>query len=255
MKLEFELKPTDILLLKVLSCILMAVLTLNLFVFPGLNRQSDLSAQKEEMKQEKQQVEEAIASMPATKAKIEQQQSDLAELSKEYYPQMENNDVDELVTGIALAHGLFPAALNIEDSVPGGPAAYGVTGDTQDDTTSASEVDQMQEEVEGSDDDTDDTASTVNRLIAEPYVSDIQYMNTTQATMTLQGTEEELQEFLDDIAKHYPAIQVRSMQATQQTYVGQDLKAVNQLDITCTLAVYTCGDKNHEEVTTDENES
>ena len=68
-------------------------------------------------------------------------------------------------------------------------------------------------------------------------------------------TEEELQAFLDDIAKHYPAIQVRSMQATQQTYVGQDLKAVNQLDITCTLAVYTCGDKNHEEVTTGENKS
>ena len=48
MKLEFELKPTDILLLKVLSCILIAVLTLNLFIFPGLNKQADLSAQKEE---------------------------------------------------------------------------------------------------------------------------------------------------------------------------------------------------------------
>mgnify|MGYP000205287930 FL=1 len=35
MKLEFELKSTDILLLKVLSCILIAVLTLNLFFFPG----------------------------------------------------------------------------------------------------------------------------------------------------------------------------------------------------------------------------
>ena len=113
----------------------------------------------------------------------------------------------------------------------------------------------MQEEAEGANDDTDDTTGTGNRLIAEPYVSDIQYMNTTLATLTLQGTEEELQAFLDDIAKHYPAIQVRSMQATQQTYVGQDLKAVNQLDITCTLAVYTCGDKNHEEVTTGENKS
>lgn len=254
MKLEFELKPTDILLLKVLSCILMVVLTLNLFIFPGLNKQADLSAQKEETRQEKQQVEEAIASMPAAKARIEQQQSDLTELSEDYYPQMENNNVDELVTGIALAHGLFPAALNIEDSVPGGPAAYGVTGDTRD-TTSASEVDQIQEEAEGANDDTDDTTGTVNRLIAEPYVSDIQYMNTTLATLTLQGTEEELQAFLDDIAKHYLAIQVRSMQATQQTYVGQNLKAVNQLDITCTLAVYTCGDKNHEEVTTGENKS
>lgn len=48
MKLEFELKSTDILLLKVFSCILMAVLTLNLFIFPGLNKQADLSAQKEE---------------------------------------------------------------------------------------------------------------------------------------------------------------------------------------------------------------
>ena len=134
MKLEFELKPTDILLLKVLSCILIAVLTLNLFIFPGLNKQADLSAQKEETRQEKQQVEEAIASMPATKARIDQQQSDLTELSEDYYPQMENNNVDELVTGIALAHGLFPAALSIEDSVPGGPAAYGVTGDTRDTT-------------------------------------------------------------------------------------------------------------------------
>lgn len=56
MKLEFELKSTDILLLKVLSCILIAVLTLNLFIFPGLNKQADLSAQKEETRQEKQQV-------------------------------------------------------------------------------------------------------------------------------------------------------------------------------------------------------
>lgn len=251
MQMEFELKPTDILLLKLLSCVLMAVLTLNLFVLPGLETHSDLAAQRDEMELEKQQVEDAIASIPAVKVKIADQQKSLIEMSADYYPQMENNDIDELVTGIALAHQLFPAALNIEDSVPGIPAAYGNVAAAE---SAPTEVEQMQEEVEGKDNSTDTASSSVKKLIADPYVSDIQYINTTQASLTLQGTEEQLRAFLDDIAKHYPAIQVRSMQATKQTYVNTDLKAVQQLDISCTLAIYTCGDKNHEEVTTDENE-
>lgn len=253
MQLEFELKPTDILLLKVLVCILMAVLTLNLFVFPGMEKHSDLAAQRDEMEMEKQQVEDAIASMPAMKVKIADQQKSLIETAGDYYPQMENNDIDELVTGIALAHQLFPAALTIEEAVPGVPPAYGNVTQTAD--SGSDEVEQMQEEVEGNNDSADVTTGSVEKLIADPYVSDIQYMNTTQASLTLQGTEEQLRAFLDDIAKHYPAIQVRSLQAAKQTYVNTDLKAVQQLDISCTLAIYTCGDKNHEEVTTGENES
>ena len=61
-------------------------------------------------------------------------------------------------------------------------------------------------------------------------------------------------ELLGQACEKMRTIQVRSMQATKQTYVNTDLKAVQQLDISCTLAIYTCGDKNHEEVTTDENE-
>lgn len=82
MKLEFELKSTDILLLKVLSCILIAVLTLNLFIFPGLNKQADLSAQKEETRRKNSRWKKRSLRWPATKARIEQQQSDLTELSR-----------------------------------------------------------------------------------------------------------------------------------------------------------------------------
>ena len=47
MKLDTELKPGDIVLLKGLGCVLIVVLFMQLLIFPGLNKHEDLSASLE----------------------------------------------------------------------------------------------------------------------------------------------------------------------------------------------------------------
>ena len=54
MKLETELKPGDIVLLKVLACILILFFTLRFLVFPGLEKNQDLQNEKEQVEQTKQ---------------------------------------------------------------------------------------------------------------------------------------------------------------------------------------------------------
>ena len=69
-------------------------------------------------------------------------------------------------------------------------------------------------------------------------------MNITEATVVLRGTETQLRTFLNDIAKSEPAVQVRSMDITEDTYLDADLQQVQQLDISCELAIYSCGGQN-----------
>ena len=49
MKLETELKPGDIVLLKVLACILILFFTLRFLIFPGLEKNQDLQNEKEQV--------------------------------------------------------------------------------------------------------------------------------------------------------------------------------------------------------------
>ena len=72
-----------------------------------------------------------------------------------------------------------------------------------------------------------------------PYV---QYVNTTTVTITLQGQEAQIRELLDDIAKNYPGIQVRSFDMQSGTYVDSSLQKTEQMNCNCVLAVYTCGE-------------
>ena len=60
MKLEPELKPGDIVLLKVLACILILFFTLRFLVFPGLEKNQDLQNEKEQVEQTKQEMQDTI---------------------------------------------------------------------------------------------------------------------------------------------------------------------------------------------------
>ena len=76
-------------------------------------------------------MEEAIESIPVLEQSIESSKKDLAEVSAPYYESMENRQIDELLTGLALKHGLFPVSLSIdgaEAALPGQPALRRVTG-------------------------------------------------------------------------------------------------------------------------------
>lgn len=207
MKLELELKPSDVILLKLLACVLIIFFAFRFFVFPGIEKHQNLTSQKDTLTYQKEEMQQTISSKAATEQLIEKQKENLAESAEGFYEVMENQQLDELLTGLALQHNLFPVSLNISQPVAGVPGAY------QSGTTSS------------------DTANTESN-------SFIQYLSTVTVSVTLQGTETQICELIDDVAKNYPGIQIRSLDMQKATYVNANLQAVEQMNCSCEFAVY-----------------
>ena len=96
MKLDTELKPGDIVLLKGLGCVLIVVLFMQLLIFPGLNKHEDLSASLEAKTAQKQEMEDTIANMPAVEETIAKQEETLKAAQDQYYGLLENQEIDGL---------------------------------------------------------------------------------------------------------------------------------------------------------------
>ena len=218
MKIDMELKPGDVVLLKVLACVLILFFMARFLIFPGMEKHQDLVTKKDDLTIEKQEMQYTISSKASTEKEIATQKENLEKAQEGFYDLMENREVDSLITGLALKHDLFPVYLNIEDPVAGVPAAYQLS--------------------EASDDSSEDS-STEESQSTLPYV---QYVNTTTVTITLQGQEAQIWELLDDIAKNYPGIQVRSFDMQSGIYVDSSLQKTEQMNCNCVLAVYTCGE-------------
>lgn len=250
MKLEMELKPGDIVLLKVLACVLILFFMGRFLIFPGIEKHQDLVTAKDDAELTQQEMQYTIDNESTYEQMITNQQENLKTASEGYYDLMVNRQVDELVTGLVLQHELFPVYLNIADPVPGVPAAYqnmetAAVADTSADQSASAQNEAAKAsadaELDGTSgsDGTDGSDTTGNAQSDTTY---LQYVNTTTVTMTLQGSEERIRELLDDIANNYPGIQVRSFDMQENTYVDSNLQSVGQMNCNCVLAVYTCGE-------------
>lgn len=211
-----ELKPGDVVLLKFLACLLIIFFSFRFFVFPGIEKHQDLVQVKEEKQIKKDEMLQTIKDRPANEEKIVKLNQKLAESGKGFYELLENQEVDELVTGLALKQRLKPVYLKIENTTPGIPAAYQTVVKSKD---------------------SDDTAGSDSHSGS----SVLKYVNTTTVSITLQGSEQQIRAMLDDIARNYPGVQVRSFHMEESTYVDDSLQQVSQNNCECTMAVYTCG--------------
>ena len=108
MKLEMDLKPKDIVLLKVLGCVLIAFVMIRFLIFPGIEKYMDLVDQRDEVVAEQEDMQALIDRKDVFDAIIANQQSSLKSAQEGYYDLLENREVDELITGIVLNHNLFP---------------------------------------------------------------------------------------------------------------------------------------------------
>ena len=220
MKLDTELKPGDIVLLKGLGCVLIVVLFMQLLIFPGLNKHEDLSASLETKTAQKQEMEDAIANMPAVEETIAKQ------------------EIDKLVTGVVLNHSLFPVSLSIAETRDAVPDAYFLSARAvAADTAENSDPDTATAELDGGEDsgDSADSADTVTPVYA-------QYVHITDVSLTVRGSEDMIRSFLNDIAVDYPGLQVRSFTMQEGTYLNENLDSVDTTTCSCVIAVYTCGD-------------
>lgn len=200
--MKLELTEHDIRLLKAAGSILIAFLMVRFLLMPGIQRFQENTIQRDMLEDAVEQMREAIDGIPMLEQGVEERKKELAELSAVYYGHMENHEVDELLTGLALEHGLFPVSLSIEEAVPMIPAPYlyGVTtGGAQ---------------------------------------GDSEYIQTGAGSMVLRGEEAAILGFLDDVEANYPAIRLCSLSVYDKMYFDEDWNIVGQSDMNCRLEIY-----------------
>ena len=219
--------------------------TFRFLILPGVGKHQDLDLEKTQVEEQQMEMQQMIDSRPFIEEKIIKQQSELKELSKGYYDLMENQQVDELVTGIILKHNLFPVNLSISETTPGIPMSYILA------SAKASETHVLtaEEELNGETEVETDGDGTDSGFYAAPQFD---YTNTTMVSVTVQGSESEIKSFLDDLARNYPGIQARSFELSNTIYVSENLKSVQSMNCRCDLAVYTCGEIGGESLIEDE---
>ena len=148
-------------------------------------------------------MQDAIDKTPEKTKLAEEKLEELRQASKDYYEIMENREMDGIITGLALKHGLFPVSLTLEQAAPGIADPYRYAPEQTN----------------------------------EEPVSDT-YMQIGTARLMLQGDEDKLLAFVDDVESHYPAIKVRSLSVSRNIYLNKELETAFQAEMTCELAIY-----------------
>ena len=241
MKISMELRPKDVKLLKGLACVLIIFFLGYFVIFPGIEKHQDLVVNKEGAQQTKQEMQDTIDNAPIYEKMVEKQKGELKEASEGYYSPMANREVDELVTGLVLQHNLFPVYLNITDPVSGIPAAYQSVSKSGAETEDSASTDTSETDTTAGEDASADSSDSTSADAEQSAVYQ-KYVGTITVNVTLQGSEENIRELLDDIANNYPGIQVRSFDMQENTYVDSNLQTVGEMNCSCVLAVYTCED-------------
>ncbi len=240
MKLDMEIRPKDIVLLKILGCVLIAFFMIRFLIMPGIEKHMELSDQKEEVSIQQQDMQDLISRKDALDAIIANQQSVLQGAQSGYYDLLENSDVDELITGIVLKDNLFPVYLEITGTTDGVPIPYSLTTQNVSDQSGEESSAADTSDTENSTSDTNDSTDTENG--GNTIQNESVYVHTTSVNVTVQGSEAQIRTFLDDIVRNYPGIQVTGFQIQENSYVDSSLQTVSQLNCNCSLAVYTCGE-------------
>lgn len=200
--MKLEVTEKDIQLLKIVISALIVFLMLRFVIMPAFDTYQKNEFALEDANVVAEEMQSAIDRAEVLEKSITEKAADLEKSSAAYYTYMENREIDQLITGIALDNDLFPVSLAITAGVPKMLAPY---------HTSAAE--EASEAVEN-------------------------YIYIGEADLVLEGTKAEAWKFLDDISNNYPALQVCSFDMEEKTYVSESLQTVNQLQVTCKVAIY-----------------
>lgn len=200
-----ELTQRDIFLLKLAFSVLIVFMTVRFLIMPQVSGIQEGRIQKEELLQTKEEMEAAMASIPSLEQSIETRKEELAKASEDYYDVMENRQVDEILTGLAVRMNLFPVSLSIEEAEPEIPAPY------------------------------------VYSVVPDPpeAVSE-NYVLTAGGNMVLRGSRENVFRFMDTIEREYPSVQVRTVNIREQEYMDVNWNVVAESEVSFTIAVYMC---------------
>lgn len=232
MQIDMQLKPADIVLLKVLACVLIAFFIGRFLILPAYEKHNELVQEREELTVKQEEMQHSIDNIETMKARIETQKVNLKQSIQGYYEPMENQEIDELITSIISEQNLQPVYLSIGTPTVGVPSAY-QQAEQAEATTSEDESTEIVE---------DDEREAEQSEEQSTQAKQVNYVNTVKVDATLKGSQDDIYAFFDNIAKNYAGIQVLSFQMSQSRYVDSSLQSVEQTSCQCVLAVYICGE-------------
>lgn len=205
--MKLELSQRDILLLQLAVCILIVFVMFRFAVVPGIGDFREKLDTGRELEEKKEEIQDALDKVPALQQTAEVYKEKLKEASAFYSERMENRQVDELLTGIALKLGLFPVSLSIQEAEPGIPGPY------------------LSELIE-------------EGGVLEPYQG--RYLFTGVGSFTLRGTQGRIFAFLDEIEENHPALRIRSMKIARRAYLDSEWDMGMELEASFELEIYMC---------------
>ncbi|MCI8795945.1 MAG: hypothetical protein HFG89_03680 [Dorea sp.] len=249
-----KLTDKDILLVKLAVSILIVFFMVRFLIMPGIGRYQESRIEGNELEEKVEEMQTAVDSIPVLEQTIAERRKDLGEVSEAYYGRLENRQIDELLTGIAINAGLFPVSLSIGETQPviSAPYIYGtLLEDTEENVKEASSqaVEGAEQDLEREMDISEDTDSEaeaedeagedVAEIVDEgAVVASGGYTLTALCNMTLQGNVDQVYQFIEKIEKNYPALQVRSMHMSGRTYLDGNWDMIEQPEVSFELAVY-----------------
>lgn len=103
-------------LLYILLCLIIVVGGIFMMVLPAMQRHNELNSKYASAEMSLQQAKASVIDYSSLDKDIKKVTSELSKIKKKFFSTMEKEDVDALITQMAIEHNLVPESLNINDS-------------------------------------------------------------------------------------------------------------------------------------------
>lgn len=195
LNINYEFTKREKVLLYILGMALLVMAALFLVFFPGMNKYQALSDERSEAEFKQQEMEMAIASLPANRTIKDAAAADLSAKKEGYEKRMTNDELDNLITNLVVDEGFKAQDLAITANEIATVATFGSDGsETTQSSDTTTEAQEMKDLAEMQGNTTTDENSTTTTT--EPTISGI-YIGTV--TMTIQGNIAQFENLLDTV--------------------------------------------------------
>ena len=223
MRLEMKFTERDKKLIVFLALFLLIAGVGYFVVRPLYTRVEELKTQAEDLQWQTEQTKSYLARLPQLRKRNEELQNDKQQELQSFYPHMESQELDKMITGLTLQASLGAKSLTI--AIPDEPYAitpYFLSVPQPDEGEQLSESEQAYEDEKADNTQTEDAQAAEEAQAVDDGAEQVLYA--AQLSVDATGSHEQLQKYIDLLSddEKYPAIQVDSYTWNNENRVSTD---------------------------------
>lgn len=222
MHLDTNISEKDKRLLMYVAIAAVVALMVRFLIMPAMDRTQELEEAIDSAATTREERRIRLHELEYLDEAIEQRQKELDEVSAPYYTPMATREMDDLITGLVIKHGMFPERLSLSEAEPGMTPAYLYQMGTAD--------------AEGAPD-----GEAPMEPAAEAFLEMTpDYLLLATAEMEVSGDLSGWYALLDDLTQLYPSLRVTMFDITEERYVTEEMETFITNRIKCELELYMC---------------